>query len=494
MKKSIIILSFLNAFSFCFGQSFEAEQKQVGTTWSSAWGMHALEDVFVVGGIAYFDSLEYQHMFMATYGYDGDMMHFDTIPEIDYILALNVNNNMVLKNDLVYWMSIGSGRTIIYSYDYKINHFNAIDTFDTYLLDFSSRDFMILGDDEFLFTGAFRTGNGQFDFGIIQYKNGSIIDLFRGVDLDGIENGKRIFENNNTYTILCEVNEDGNKDSKLYNLDEDLNLISSRGEDSGLLKVHFGQQISDEEGHFVYSSLKADLDRREYKPIITKISKEGNVLWEKIIGRYEHGFDPSSEWKGIIESNQNDGYVIAGSAYIDARQRDTLLGYAVISKLSSDGDSIWYRKFTTLDTSRAYHVFTDVVSNPNGGYIAIGYDQYLTSTTPEGKPRFNIIMVRLDENGLPLSTSTTNSVIINEGIDVQVYPNPCINQVYISSESSVPLSCKIVDVSGRILQSFDIKDKAETYVLNTENLSTGLYYLHCMRDGEYLSKKLIVVK
>ena len=257
--------------------------------------------------------------------------------------------------------------------------------------------------------------------------------------------------------------------------------------------MYFSQQLSNNNKNIIYSSLKVDLDKREYRPIITKLDKNANLLWEKVIGRYEQGFSLFSHWHGITESNQKDGYIIAGSAYIDAPERDTLLSYAVVAKLSTEGDSIWYRNFTSLDSSKAYHTFYDVIPMPTGGYIAAGYDQYLINR-PEGEPRFNIIMVRLDEDGLPMTDTSTNAVVIDKEVEVEVYPNPCIDQVYISSKSSVPMSCKIVDSSGSILHSFIIQNSTNTYVLDTNNFSDGMYYLICNTDKKQMAKKLIVVK
>ncbi len=491
MKKYLFlfIALFCNELS---SQVFEADQKHIGTSWTTPYGLYPMEDVFIMGGLAYFDSLDYRHMFMATYDYSCNLIHFDTIPEIDYLMF--VFNDITYKDNQIFWMSIGSGRTIMYSYDWGENDLNTLDTLDSYLSDFNSKDYIVLDNDEYLFSGFFRVSNSNSDFGIIKVSKDSIIKSFREIDNSISANGERIFrKEEGEFLVHSYFNDTNEAKAILYRFDEDLNLLGRVEEKSELFKVHFATQLVDQHGDIVHSSLLVDEGRTGYKPMVTKLDTNGNVYWERVIGRIEQEFTLDSQWHGIKESNNKDGYIISGSALIEAPQRDTLLSYAVVAKLSLEGDSIWYRRFTSLDTNKAYHVFYDIIPHPEGGYIVAGFDDYWVPT-PEGKAHSSIIIARIDEEGIPIGSFGTNSVIIDDEIKVEVYPNPMVDRIFITNNSGSRLSCSIITGSGRLVHSFDLWDSSESYIFNTKDLPQGLYYLQCRRDNQIINKKLVVVK
>ncbi|MBD3580972.1 T9SS type A sorting domain-containing protein [Flavobacterium selenitireducens] len=73
--------------------------------------------------------------------------------------------------------------------------------------------------------------------------------------------------------------------------------------------------------------------------------------------------------------------------------------------------------------------------------------------------------------------------------DVQVYPNPAVSEINVSS-SAVVKSISIADLNGRVVKSQSFSDAADIQV-NVSDLSSGIYVMTINGDGGTLTRKIV---
>jgi Secretion system C-terminal sorting domain len=76
----------------------------------------------------------------------------------------------------------------------------------------------------------------------------------------------------------------------------------------------------------------------------------------------------------------------------------------------------------------------------------------------------------------------------NESKSFLVYPNPVTSILYIES-STIIKSISIMDVNGRII--FENKNDSEIMTINTENLTSGIYFLKVINVNGTSIQKII---
>lgn len=201
-----------------------------------------------------------------------------------------------------------------------------------------------------------------------------------------------------------------------------------------------------------------------------------------------------SGWWGIIEATDDDGYILAGSARI---QNDSLdFSYATLAKMSIDGDSVWYRRYSSIDSTHAYHQFRDVTTTPEGGYMAVGYD---ACHAPLVGCDFGlrILLLKTDKDGLivPDSMSSIATVDKSAQLSISAYPNPTMETLYVQHSAKQKIVYRLLDNQGRLVRSFHAGLSDETFILDVSDYPSGLYHLsYADEHGTVLGSELVVRK
>jgi len=93
------------------------------------------------------------------------------------------------------------------------------------------------------------------------------------------------------------------------------------------------------------------------------------------------------------------------------------------------------------------------------------------------------------------SSSTSNSIITDQINQINVYPNPTSDVLYIQSSISIEkeILIKLFDVSGKELffKQFDRLLKNNTYEIDMSNLDYGVYYLQISNSKMFKVEKVI---
>ena len=85
----------------------------------------------------------------------------------------------------------------------------------------------------------------------------------------------------------------------------------------------------------------------------------------------------------------------------------------------------------------------------------------------------------VDDNTIDIST-------------IVMYPNPATDKVYISNPQSIDLEqAAIYDVTGRLIQTYDLRDMGTEKALDISILSTATYMVVIQGQGSTITKQLI---
>jgi len=77
---------------------------------------------------------------------------------------------------------------------------------------------------------------------------------------------------------------------------------------------------------------------------------------------------------------------------------------------------------------------------------------------------------------------------------IKVYPNPTEGILYVENLVEQPLSLQLLDEAGKSAVALKQDSYADIYMLNTDGLSSGVYYLLAVDEGgEVVAREKIVV-
>lgn len=219
------------------------------------------------------------------------------------------------------------------------------------------------------------------------------------------------------------------------------------------------QQTDD--GGFIIAGLTESYGAGHWDVYLIKTDSLGDSLWTKTYG----GTDFDNAWQ--VQQTNDGGYIVVGeNQSIGPGSRDVW-----ILKTDGNGDTIWTRIYGGVE----YDIGYSIQQTSDGGYIVGG------KTASIGAGLTDAWLLRL---------APDNSIIEREFLakrkvfrDVQVYPNPFSEFLYIEGCTSA----SIYDVSGRFIAK--ARNKWNGRLANGEVAKPGVYFLK--PDGNHVSIKLI---
>lgn len=194
------------------------------------------------------------------------------------------------------------------------------------------------------------------------------------------------------------------------NLDGDTLWTLNIGSDT--LQDNSSRMIHDSRGDYVCSGWSYELDDEdEERILLTKVSSEGELLFEK---RYPEVINGYQHYLGFSLTQVNDGgYVIVGGKYPDASPFAP--GYDVYYfKVDSDGSQLWTKQISNIDWDAA----TDVLASSNNGFAMCGYKSYQVGALAFHQ---KLWLGRFDEDGNLIDQSE-----YTDGSEIYVSPSRMI--------------------------------------------------------------------
>lgn len=172
--------------------------------------------------------------------------------------------------------------------------------------------------------------------------------------------------------------------------------------------------------------------------------------------------------------------------------------YGWLAKVSPEGDSIWTRRYSGVESTAWSNEISDLKNTPDGGFIIVG--QSKNEEPPIEWPLQRGWILKLDEYGcLVPDCQLLDNVSTTEpaSIPYKTYPNPASEWLYLHlgdwSSLSGTLQLELVDMQGRVLQSLATEEAQITYLFEVAHLPVGLYTLVGRLKGQVVISERVVV-
>lgn len=202
----------------------------------------------------------------------------------------------------------------------------------------------------------------------------------------------------------------------------------------------------------------------------------------------------------IIPTENKKEFLAIGSRFINPigleNPDEAIKSFMV--KFTDDGDSLWTREYEYLTDGSRFHELNDIIAAPDGGYYLCGLiSDFRDSISAEAPYRRGWLM-KVDEHGclIPGCEKTSSISEQSDIVELKLYPNPAddfINFQVVGFSKKSNFNCRIVDLQGRTLKTFDQLSSNITYFYPIKDLSNGIYILQILdTNGIVASKKLVV--
>jgi hypothetical protein len=256
---------------------------------------------------------------------------------------------------------------------------------------------------------------------------------------------------------------------------------------------------------------------------LLKIDVTGNIIWQKCLG------GSSYEYITSVHSTLDGGYMVTGRSSSNDGDitENNGLADAVAIKTDSDGNIEWQKSYGGSSTENIYH---SLISS-DGGYILVGetysndgdvsgnhggYDSWVLKISANGllewqkciggsgDEKINGIIQDLNGSFVTIGQAETNDgdVVGNHSLsfdawlvkfaataelndvsenEISLFPNPVSTHLNISSSDSSK-EYFVTDGTGIIMLKGFLKEGIN--LIEIENLSNGMYFLHIENNSE----------
>jgi hypothetical protein len=216
---------------------------------------------------------------------------------------------------------------------------------------------------------------------------------------------------------------------------------------------------------------------------IVKFGINGNLIWSK-----EYGEAGMLNQHFILYELPNHEIVIGGeydTLYNDSTGLD---GNFLIRKIDPNGENIWARTINLTIPSVNIDCFTSMDTTQDGGVAITGY---ITG----GQAPNKYILVKLDSLGCDTSECQYLSIdepVLDEIIDVIIFPNPSNSEIEINSKSHKKIKeIRLYDIMGDMIK--EVNNINLPAMVQLSGLSAGTYFVKIFfENGHFLTKRIII--
>ena len=224
-----------------------------------------------------------------------------------------------------------------------------------------------------------------------------------------------------------------------------------------------------------------------WQPMIIKLDTAFNILWETpFISNIPTA---NIRVEDIILSSSKDGYVGVGISVDTTTTAQKHIG--LMFKLGLDGDSIWMRLHSIINTTpTAYQHLKQIQKTQDGGYIMAG--EAFSFSGPESTQ--SGWLIKVDSHGciVPGCHLVATEDLESRSIDVRLWPNPVHDVLHIFTRHADELHVTLSDMEGQVVRSFETVRGEGTWSVVVDDLLSGVYLVNARdRAGGYWSQKFI---
>ena len=232
---------------------------------------------------------------------------------------------------------------------------------------------------------------------------------------------------------------------------------------------------------------------------LVKVDPGGSTIWSKA---YD-GAQYNNALFAVKEVSPGGDLIAVGQSSLPS------LFNGVLLRTTAQGDSVWMRYYQYADSvwTQGHGTLRDVVPTADGGFIAVGRAM-ASSNNPNDPPIYgqDTWVVKVDsmgclEPGCHLITGLTSQVT-NLRDALRVWPNPLLaqgqGQVQVTWDlpEAVTGSAQLtlVSLAGQVMGSWPVALAEQGHTLDLGGTAAGLYHVHLVVEGRWVSGAKVVVE
>lgn len=209
---------------------------------------------------------------------------------------------------------------------------------------------------------------------------------------------------------------------------------------------------------------------------------------------------PNNEWfkfnwnvSEIIPSQDSTSFLCTSKLYEFPLNSDTLQSFGMIAKVDHDLNVIWRRQYAYIDGEYKDNELRDIIATSDGNYLAYG-----TSTKTFSFPGEVPILswsVKIDEDG-KIVGDTTTATVEWENIDlsdqIEIFPNPASDFIYINQNDIEDVNYKVFDLTGRLIEKFTLTAKYLSVLKSIDKWNNGYHIIQMEKEGKSIGSLRIL--
>ena len=230
--------------------------------------------------------------------------------------------------------------------------------------------------------------------------------------------------------------------------------------------------------------------------LIFKLDADRNVVWSTPFRGYHPS--PQTTLTEMVEAQDGSGFVASG---IVAEKEGDEPAYHTswLVKVSSEGDSLWARRYTYFDGEFVAPEVWDMKTTPDGGYVLVGTAPQVFDINTN--PYIPAWIMKVDSfgcliPGCQLDDTTAISGSPEQTTRLAIFPNPASDFLHIelrSAPSTGSFAARIVDANGKTMTEIPAVSAHTTYTLPVWQWPPGVYFLQLLHDGVPVRTERFVV-
>ena len=229
----------------------------------------------------------------------------------------------------------------------------------------------------------------------------------------------------------------------------------------------FFQAGESPDGNIIVGGISAPNLTSGYGSHILKLDLNGNAIWTKYYG----GGNTADDGCVSISNCSDGGYIIGGTVRSVGLSDDMF-----ITRLNSNGDSLWTKSFGGPDADYGY----SVKQTYDGGHIITGFNGTAV----------DVYLVKTDSLG---NTDVGINEIAASSLVFSAYPNLTKDVIYLKTDEKEDYTVTIIDLGGRTLFE-TVVSKTNENKIDLSGYDNGIYFLKISSTKCNATKKIIKIE
>lgn len=230
--------------------------------------------------------------------------------------------------------------------------------------------------------------------------------------------------------------------------------------------------------------------------LIFKLDADRNVVWSTQLRGSDVPGGGGTELTEMVEAPDGSGYV--ASAIVLELAPGWPNGYYTSSlmKVSSEGDSLWSRRYTYFDGEFVAPEVFDMKATPDGGYVLVGFT--INQYDPVTNPIVPAWIMKVDSFGCLIPGCHLPNAIGDKETTASllaIYPNPVsdfLNFQLRGSQAAKDATFRIVNMEGKVMEEIASVNVQATVTVLVSGWPSGTYFLQCLDDGAVICSERFV--